>query len=120
MEKPIQPLEVWYVGAYAQDDWRAATTSASRPASGSTSRTSARPASPTRMPDALTFRDETATPCSTRREKLPDPNVLWSPRVGFNWDVGGTRQTQVRGGTGIFTGKPAYVWISNQIGNTAC
>ncbi|MEI6244628.1 MAG: TonB-dependent receptor, partial [Acidobacteriota bacterium] len=23
-----------------------------------------------------------------------------------------------RGGTGIFTGKPAYVWISNQIGNT--
>jgi len=24
----------------------------------------------------------------------------------------------VRGGTGVFTGKPAYVWISNQIGNT--
>ena len=28
------------------------------------------------------------------------------------------RNTQVRGGTGIFTGRPAYVWISNQIGNT--
>jgi hypothetical protein len=26
--------------------------------------------------------------------------------------------TQVRGGTGVFTGPPAYVWISNQIGNT--
>ena len=26
--------------------------------------------------------------------------------------------TQVRGGTGLFTGRPAYVWISNQIGNT--
>ena len=26
--------------------------------------------------------------------------------------------TQVRGGTGLFTGKPPYVWISNQIGNT--
>jgi hypothetical protein len=24
---------------------------------------------------------------------------------------------QVRGGTGVFTGRPAYVWISNQIGN---
>ena len=24
----------------------------------------------------------------------------------------------MRGGTGIFTGRPAYVWISNQIGNT--
>ena len=30
----------------------------------------------------------------------------------------GTRTTQLRGGTGIFTGKPAYVWISNQVGNT--
>ena len=44
--------------------------------------------------------------------------MLWSPRVGFNWDVAGDRRTQVRGGTGIFTGPPAYVWISNQIGNT--
>ena len=38
--------------------------------------------------------------------------------MGFNWDVFGNRNTQFRGGTGIFTGKPAYVWISNQIGNT--
>ena len=69
--------------------------------------------------DALTFRDEDgATRCSTPRGKLPDPNILWSPRVGFNWDVDGNRTTQVRGGTGIFTGRPAYVWISNQIGNT--
>jgi hypothetical protein len=43
---------------------------------------------------------------------------LWSPRVGFNWDVKKDQTTQIRGGTGIFTGKPAYVWISNQIGNT--
>ena len=50
--------------------------------------------------------------------KLPDANILWSPRVGFNWDVTGDRNTQVRGGTGVFTGPPAYVWISNQIGNT--
>ena len=50
--------------------------------------------------------------------KLPDPKILWSPRVGFNWDVDGNRDTQVRGGTGVFTGRPLYVWISNQIGNT--
>src|SRR6185503_1674487 len=25
---------------------------------------------------------------------------------------------QLRGGTGLFSGKPPYVWISNQIGNT--
>jgi hypothetical protein len=70
--------------------------------------------------DALTFRDEDGARCSTQTAKLPDANPLWSPRLGFNWDVRGDRSTQVRGGTGIFTGRPAYVWISNQIGNTAC
>ena len=44
--------------------------------------------------------------------------MLWSPRVGINWDVAGDQRTQVRGGTGVFTGRPLYVWISNQIGNT--
>ena len=38
--------------------------------------------------------------------------------MGFNWDVTGNRTTQVRGGTGVFTGPPPYVWISNQVGNT--
>jgi hypothetical protein len=48
---------------------------------------------------------------------LPKSTPLWSPRLGVNWDVTGDGVTQVRGGTGIFTGRPAYVWISNQIGN---
>lgn len=49
--------------------------------------------------------------------KLPDAKVLWEPRLGFNWDVTGNKKTQVRGGSGIFTGRPPYVWISNTIGN---
>ncbi len=53
-----------------------------------------------------------------RRGKMPEAKLLWSPRVGINWDVAGDQQTQIRGGTGIFTGPPLYVWISNQIGNT--
>lgn len=48
----------------------------------------------------------------------PSGNILWAPRVGFNWDIFGDRSTQLRGGIGIFTGRPAYVWISNQYGNT--
>ena len=68
--------------------------------------------------DALTFRDETGASVQYQSGKLPDPKPLWSPRFGFNWDVTSDQRTQVRGGTGVFTGKPAYVWISNQIGNT--
>ena len=49
--------------------------------------------------------------------KLPNSNLLWSPRVGVNWDVFGDRSLQVRGGTGIFTGRVPFVWISNQISN---
>ncbi|NOT37660.1 MAG: TonB-dependent receptor [Saprospiraceae bacterium] len=48
---------------------------------------------------------------------LPKANILWEPRLGFNWNVNGKNRTQVRGGTGIFTGRPPYVWVSNQVGN---
>ena len=49
---------------------------------------------------------------------MPGANILWSPRAGFNYDVAGDQKTQLRGGTGVFTGQPLYVWISNQLGNT--
>jgi hypothetical protein len=44
--------------------------------------------------------------------------VQWSPRAGFNWDRKGDGSDQIRGGIGLFTGRPAYVWIMNQFGNT--
>ncbi|CAN5440092.1 carboxypeptidase regulatory-like domain-containing protein [soil metagenome] len=46
---------------------------------------------------------------------FPSLNPLWSPRVGFNWDMRGDRSSQLRGGTGIFSGRLPFVWISNQI-----
>jgi len=46
---------------------------------------------------------------------LPSDKLLWSPRLGFNWDVKGDKTTQVRGGTGIFTGKLPFVWLGNQV-----
>ncbi len=48
---------------------------------------------------------------------MPKPKILFEPRLGFNWDVLKNKKTQVRGGTGIFTGRPPYVWVSNQVGN---
>jgi hypothetical protein len=43
---------------------------------------------------------------------------MFSPRLGFNWDLFGTKSTQIRGGVGIFTGRIPYVWMSNNYGNT--
>ncbi len=48
---------------------------------------------------------------------MPKTQILWEPRLGFNMDVFGNKRTQLRGGTGVFTGRPPYVFISNQVGN---
>ena len=48
---------------------------------------------------------------------MPDTQVVFEPRVGFNLDVTGDANTQVRGGSGIFTGRPPAVFLSNAIGN---
>jgi outer membrane receptor protein involved in Fe transport len=48
---------------------------------------------------------------------LPGNQILYSPRLGFNLDVLGDRTLQLRGGTGIFTGRVPYVWIVSQAGD---
>lgn len=116
--EPLQPLEVYTYGAYAQDEWRAArnlrVTLGVRvdvPMFSSTAFNN--PAA-----NQLSFRDQTGVTVQYNTGKLPTANPLFSPRVGFNWDATGDRTTIVRGGTGVFSGTPPYVWISNQIGNT--
>jgi hypothetical protein len=48
---------------------------------------------------------------------LPKTQTLLEPRLGFNYNVKGESKTQFRGGTGVFTGRPPYVFVSNQVGN---
>jgi hypothetical protein len=117
-EKPLQPLDVWTTAGYVQDVWQVRDNlkvtvgvRADRSSFGDTAYANAEA-------DGRAFRDESGSSVTYSTGKLPDAKILWSPRAGFNWDVLGNRKTQVRGGTGIFTGRPAYVWISNQVGNT--
>lgn len=117
LEKPVQPLKVWYTGAYAQDQWQIlenlnviAGLRIDVPFFENTGYHNPEV-------DTMNFKDENGNIVNYRTDKMPDANILFSPRIGFNFDVFGNKMTQLRGGTGIFTGKPAYVWISNQIGN---
>ncbi|WP_315357070.1 TonB-dependent receptor [Prevotella denticola] len=43
---------------------------------------------------------------------------LWSPRVGFRWDINHDHRFILRGGAGVFTGRIPFVWISNNYSNT--
>ncbi len=49
--------------------------------------------------------------------RMPTKKILFSPRVGFNWDAKGDKSLQVRGGSGLFTGRFPFVWLGNHIGN---
>ena len=49
---------------------------------------------------------------------VPSGKPLWQPRLGFNWSNRSEYRTQVRGGAGLFGGRPAYVWISNAYANS--
>ncbi|MGB5462706.1 MAG: carboxypeptidase regulatory-like domain-containing protein, partial [Aureibaculum sp.] len=49
--------------------------------------------------------------------QMPSNDWLISPRLGFNYDVNGDDTFQLRGGSGLFTGRFPFVWLGNQIAN---
>ncbi len=49
---------------------------------------------------------------------MPKGRVMFSPRIGFNWDMRGDNKYVLRGGTGIFTGRIPFVWIVAQSGDS--
>jgi hypothetical protein len=61
----------------------------------------------------LTFPDANGNPTKYNSGAWPKSRFLASPRVGFRWDVEGNKDLIVRGGTGIFTGKIPFVWLTN-------
>lgn len=72
---------------------------------------------------AMTLFDENGRPVSNGvgkdldNTRFPSKSPLISPRLGFNWDVKGDKSFQIRGGSGLFTGRFPFVWLGNHIGN---
>ena len=69
--------------------------------------------------DAPIFPDAAATNPSLQAAlgvdtgRPPSGKLLWSPRLGFNYDVGGAGRRFLRGGIGLFTGRPPYAWFGS-------
>ena len=69
---------------------------------------------------AATFNGADGQAVKVDVSEFPSSTPLFSPRLGFNYtSQGDGAKTQVRGGTGIFTGRIPLVWVGNQASNAA-
>jgi hypothetical protein len=67
----------------------------------------------------LTFMNKEGQPVQYTTGKWPKSRPYWSPRAGFRWDIKGDRSIVLRGGTGLFTGRIPFVWLTNIPTNSA-
>ncbi|MFZ4547744.1 MAG: TonB-dependent receptor [Bacteroidales bacterium] len=61
--------------------------------------------------------DKEGNPVKLDPAVWPKSKLMWSPRVGFNYDIKDDNSLTIRGGTGIFTGRIPFVWLGNQASN---
>lgn len=54
---------------------------------------------------------------NVRAGKAPDGQIMFSPRIGFNYDASGESQLVFRGGFGIFTSRIPFVWPGAMFNN---
>jgi len=55
---------------------------------------------------------------TVRTDVTPNTTVLFSPRVGFNYNPGGGSRNQIRGSLGVYAGPPPYILLGNAYANT--
>ncbi len=67
------------------------------------------------LPETEYFDPNTGEGLFLDSTQMPNNDWLISPRVGFNYDVKGDDTFQLRGGSGLFTGRLPFVWIGNQV-----
>ncbi|MFT3981430.1 MAG: carboxypeptidase regulatory-like domain-containing protein [Ferruginibacter sp.] len=67
---------------------------------------------------ALTFPDKNGNPTHYSTGMWPKATWYWSPRVSVRWDMEGDKSMIVRGGTGVYTGRIPFVYLTNMPTNS--
>jgi hypothetical protein len=59
-----------------------------------------------------TYNPLVASVFGRRTDDFPTSRLHWSPRLGFDWQMDPEGETRLRGGAGVFVGRPPLAWIS--------
>ena len=102
------PLPGLQYAAYVGDEWRPSSR---------VSITSGLRMDVTDLRARAPFNAEVYSLFGRRTDEMPRERVHVSPRLGFSWDLSGTGRHNLRGGVGVFTGRPPRAWLRPAITN---
>jgi hypothetical protein len=100
------PVSGWYYAAYVGDRWRVDE--------GVTITLGVR-ADAMSVDERAPYNAAVDSIFQRRTDQMPPARVHLSPRLGFTWDPSGTGESALRGGIGVFTGRPPLHWIRSAL-----
>jgi hypothetical protein len=106
---PSTRFSVYELSAYVQDEWA--------PTDWLNLRLGVRVDVPL-IPGQPSYNEAVEEDFGVNTSQMPSGNPLFSPRFGFNIRLGDELTTQIRGGAGLFTGRPPFAWLANAYQNT--
>jgi hypothetical protein len=106
---PLSDLDVKQLGMYVQDQW--AATRRLTLTAGIRLEVPFLTTAPRHNPALL-------AQLGLDNSRTPSGHALWSPRLGVNYDLQGNGRTYLRGGVGLFAGRPAFKWFEDVFSHT--
>lgn len=97
-------FRVFHLGLYAQDRWTP---------TGNLALTAGLRLEVPILPDRIPTNEPLQAALGIDTSRLPSGQLLWSPRLGVSYNVRGEGHTFLRGGIGLFSGRPAYAWLGS-------